>query len=560
MRYTMRVKQIKLYDTTLRDGAQSEDVNLSATDKLRIAEKLDALGLDYIEGGWPGANPIENKFFDGMKHRQLRYAKLAAFGSTHHHAQTPENDPTLTAIVSCGASVGTIFGKSCAEHVRIALGISCERNLEIVANSIGFLTQHLDEVFFDAEHFFDGFKRNPEYALAVLKTAWESGAQCLALCDTNGGSMPSEIEDIIKQVHSSLPQTVLGIHAHNDCELAVSNTLAAIRAGATQVQGTINGIGERAGNANLCSIIPNIILKSHGAFTCLPEGKLALLKESSAYVTEVANMAPFHRQAFVGQSAFAHKGGVHVSAINKQSSLYEHITPELVGNTQRVLMTEQGGKSNIVALAKRLGITLAKDDSILNSLATTIKENSADGYDYAAAEASVELLMLKALPNAPNLDFFETLRMVILNSKRIDDDEMMVEATLKVNINGALAHTAAGGHGPVHALDRALRKALLPFYPELEEMSLTDYKVRVLSPAFPQEQAETDINKTSSQVRVLIESSDHTNSWVTVGVSKDVIEASWIALTEAVIYKLYKAGVQPYQHATNNRKNSPNPH
>lgn len=351
--------KIFLYDTTLRDGAQSEDVNLSATDKVRIARQLDYLGMDYIEGGWPGANPVETEFFKAMKDVELRNAKLAAFGSTHHPSSTPETDPTLNALVSSGARVAAIFGKSCPRHVEVALGISRERNLEIIGNSISFLKKNLEEAFFDAEHFFDGFKRDPEYALAVLRAAHEHGADCLVLCDTNGGTMPEEISSIIRTVRERLPHAALGIHAHNDCELAVANSLAAVNSGAVQVQGTVNGIGERCGNANLCSVIPNLQLKMEG-FSCLSDASLTRLKSTAAFVSEVSNLAPFRRQPFVGNAAFAHKGGVHVSAIMKDSALYEHIDPSLVGNVQRVLMTEQGGKSNILSLSRTLGFELEK--------------------------------------------------------------------------------------------------------------------------------------------------------------------------------------------------------
>ncbi|SEH77994.1 citramal synth: citramalate synthase [Akkermansia glycaniphila] len=529
-------EKIHLYDTTLRDGAQSEDINLSTADKLRIAVRLDNLGIDYIEGGWPGANPIDTAFFEQIRKHPFEYARLAAFGSTHHASSTPENDKTLQAIATCGATVGTIFGKTCPQHVKIALGITRERNLEIIRDSIAYLKQNLHQAFFDAEHFFDGYKRDAEYALAALAAAHEGGADTLVLCDTNGGSMPEEITAIIRDVRARLPHAILGIHAHNDCELAVSNTLAAIHAGARQVQGTINGVGERCGNANLCSVIPNILLKTGGQCTCLPEGHLGRLKQTAAFVTDVANMVPFHRQPFVGDSAFAHKGGVHVSAINKESSLYEHIEPETVGNSQRILMTEQGGKSNILSLAQNLGYTLSKDDPILASLSEAIKGKASRGYDYAAAEASVELLMLRHLPQNPLPEFFRLLRLFVVNSKTVADPDMIVEATVKLDVRGQQAHTAAGGQGPVHALDKALRKALLPFYPEIEDMKLTDYKVRVLT---VKGEADAD-GGTASNVRVLIESSDSHSNWTTVGVSYDIIDASWQALSESFIYHLYR--------------------
>lgn len=531
--------KIHLYDTTLRDGAQSEDVNLSATDKVRIARQLDYLGMDYIEGGWPGANPVETEFFKAMREVELKNARLAAFGSTHHPAHTPETDPTLNALVSCGAQAATIFGKSCPRHVEVALGISRERNLEIIGDSIAFLKKHLPEVFFDAEHFFDGFKRDAEYALSVLQAAHEHGADCLILCDTNGGTMPEEIGSIIRTVKERLPQAVLGIHAHNDCELAVANSLAAVRSGATQVQGTVNGIGERCGNANLCSVIPNLQLKM-GKFDCLSDASLTRLKSTAAFVSEVSNLAPFRRQPFVGNSAFAHKGGVHVSAIMKDSSLYEHMDPSLVGNAQRVLMTEQGGKSNILSLSRTLGFELEKGDPVLDVLSAAVKKNAALGYDYVAAPASAELLFLRHMPDKALKPYFNILRTVVLTSRHEMDPDMMVEASLKIDVHGNVEHTAAGGFGPVHALDRALRRALTRWYPELEQMHLIDYKVRVLSPTRTNIPDAAEENGTGSNVRVLIESSDGVSTWTTVGVSYNIIEASLEALADAVTYKLYK--------------------
>ena len=432
--------KIFLYDTTLRDGAQSEDVNLSATDKVRIARQLDYLGMDYIEGGWPGANPVETEFFNAMRGVGLRNAKLAAFGSTHHPSHTPETDPTLAALISSGARVAAVFGKSCPRHVEVALGISRERNLEIIGNSISFLKKNMEEAFFDAEHFFDGFKREPEYALAVLRTAWEHGADCLVLCDTNGGTMPEEISSIIRTVRERLPHALLGIHAHNDCELAVANSLAAVNSGAIQVQGTVNGIGERCGNANLCSVIPNLQVKMKG-FSCLSGASLTRLKSTAAFVSEVSNLAPFRRQPFVGNAAFAHKGGVHVSAIMKEAALYEHIDPSLVGNAQRVLMTEQGGRSNILSLSRTLGFELEKGDPLLDVLSAAVKKNAALGYDYVAAPASAELLFLRHMPDNALKPYFNILRTVVLTSRHEMDPDMMVEASLKLDVHGNVEHT-----------------------------------------------------------------------------------------------------------------------
>ncbi|MFR0849238.1 citramalate synthase [Akkermansia sp.] len=530
--------KIHLYDTTLRDGAQSEDVNLSATDKVRIARQLDYLGMDYIEGGWPGANPVETEFFKAMREVELKNAKLAAFGSTHHPARTPETDPTLNALISCGAQVATIFGKSCPRHVEVALGISRERNLEIIGDSVAFLKKHLTEVFFDAEHFFDGFKRDAEYALSVLQAAHEHGADCLILCDTNGGTMPEETGSIIRTVKERLPGAVLGIHAHNDCELAVANSLAAVMNGAVQVQGTVNGIGERCGNANLCSVIPNLQLKM-GGFSCLSEISLTRLKSTAAFVSEVSNLAPFRRQPFVGTPP-SHTRAACVSAIMKDSALYEHMDPSLVGNAQRVLMTEQGGKSNILSLSRTLGFELEKGDPVLDVLSAAVKKNAALGYDYVAAPASAELLFLRHMPDKALKPYFNILRTVVLTSRHEMDPDMMVEASLKIDVHGNVEHTAAGGFGPVHALDRALRRALTRWYPELEQMHLIDYKVRVLSPTRTNIPDAAEENGTGSNVRVLIESSDGVATWTTVGVSYNIIEASLEALADAVTYKLYK--------------------
>lgn len=531
--------KISLYDTTLRDGAQSEDVNLSATDKIRIARQLDYLGMDYIEGGWPGANPVETEFFKAVRDVKFKHARLAAFGCTHHPSRSAEADPTLNALISCGAHTATIFGKSCPRHANVALDISRERNLEIIGSSVAFLKKHLPQVFFDAEHFFDGFKRDSEYALSVLKTAFESGADCLVLCDTNGGFLPEDIGAVMRAVRDRLPVAVLGIHAHNDCELAVANSLAAVMNGAVQVQGTVNGIGERCGNANLCSVIPNLRLKMPG-FSCLSAAALTRLKSTAAFVAEVCNLAPFRRQPFVGSAAFAHKGGVHVSAVMKEASLYEHIDPALVGNAQRVLMTEQGGKSNILSLGRALGFELEKGDPALDALSAAVKKNAALGYDYVAAPASAELLFLRHMTQAALKPYFNILRTVVLTSRHEMDPDMMVEATLKLDVHGEAVHTAAGGFGPVHALDRALRRALLTWYPELEQMHLIDYKVRVLSPTRTNIPDAEDENGTGSNVRVLIESSDGVTTWTTVGVSYNIIEASLEALTDAVTYKLYK--------------------
>ncbi len=538
------MKQIYIYDTTLRDGAQSEDVNLSTTDKVKIALKLDELGVHYIEGGWPNANPVDTAFFEEIQNYELKNAKISAFGSTHHSAVTAEKDANLNALIDCGAEVITIFGKSCEKHVREALRIEPGRNLQIISDSIAFLRKHREEVFFDAEHFFDAYKNNAEYALSALNAAYTAGAKALVLCDTNGGTLPNEISEIVSVVYNKFPNAVIGIHTHNDCEMAVANSLAAVQAGASQVQGSINGVGERCGNANLCSVIPVLQLKTGGQYTCILDEKLRQLTAISSYFSEIANMTPFARQPFVGNSAFAHKGGIHVSAVARNSSLYEHINPELVGNEQRILMTEMAGRSNILSLAKKFGFTLDKDEPVVKGLFNELKKKSSLGYDYAAAEASVELLLLRKLAQRGVRDFFKLIQLRVLEQKQEKDTAPFAEASVMVEVEGAIEHTASTGYGPVNALDKALKKALEPFYPNVADIQLRDFKVRVLSAksdsaesALPGESKKAG---TESVVRVLIESGDKDSSWVTVGVSYDIIEASWQALTDAITYKLYK--------------------
>ncbi|THB64179.1 MAG: citramalate synthase [Desulfovibrio sp.] len=528
------MKRIAIYDTTLRDGTQAEDINLSTQDKIKIARKLDDLGVKYIEGGWPASNPTDQAFFQEIANYALESALICAFGSTHHPKHKPESDPNLRALMETGAPVATIFGKTWDLHVKDALRVEPERNLELIHDSVAFLKTHFKEVIFDAEHFFDGFKANPDYAIATLAQAFQAKANVLVLCDTNGGALPHEVRAAVRAVKKALPKAKLGIHAHNDSELAVANTLAAVRCGAVHVQGTMNGYGERCGNANLCSIIPNLELKFEDKYRCLPAHKLELMTMVSAYISEVANARMFNRQPFVGRSAFAHKGGIHVSAVNRNAVLYEHIDPSLVGNKQRVLLSELAGRSNIVNLAKRHGFHMDKDEPVVKGLLAELKKKAALGYDYAAAEASVELLLLRKLARRGVRDFFTLIKSHVMDSKESPDDEPRSEATVMVEVEGVEAHTAALGHGPVNALDNALRKALRPFYPRLDEMKLMDFKVRVLSGT------QVRPGGTASTVRVLIESADKDSTWVTVGVSFNIIEASWQALIDSVTYKLYK--------------------
>jgi len=524
------MRKVTIYDTTLRDGAQAEELNLNTLDKIRIAHKLDDLGIHYIEAGWPGSNPTDKKFFEEIKEHTFTNAKLTAFGSTHVARTTPEKDPNLAALLAAETPVITIFGKSWDLHATIALGIPLEQNLEIISNSVSYLYDRVDEVIFDAEHFFDGFKNNQEYAIAALKAANDAGASRLILCDTNGGTLTHDITKAIKAVQKALPDAQLGIHAHNDSEVAVANSLEAIRMGATQVQGTINGYGERCGNANLCSVIPNLELKM--GIETIGKENLERLLTTSHFVSETANLRPFMRQPFVGASAFAHKGGIHVSAILKDSRTYEHIEPQLVGNEQRVLLSDQAGKSNILFKAKELGYDLNKNDPTVNTLLKELKLRESMGYEYSVADASFELALLKALGNP--LDYFSFHNFFVVDSKHEEDAEPFTEATVIVNVKGQVEHTAATGMGPVNALDRALRKGLERFYPDLKEVRLLDFKVRVLSGAV------RDTGGTASFVRVLIESGDKYARWTTIGVSHNIIEASWQAVVDAINFKLLK--------------------
>ncbi|NDV28002.1 citramalate synthase [Desulfovibrio sp. JC010] len=530
------MKQIKIYDTTLRDGTQSEEINLSVQDKVRITRKLDDLGVHYVEGGWPGSNATDKEFFQEIQNYALKNIKVSAFGSTHMNRLTPENDPNLNALIESGAKAMSIFGKTWDFHATSALGVTLERNIELISNSIGYLRPHVEELFFDAEHFFDGFKANPEFTISCLKAAYEAGADVLVLCDTNGGSMPEDVAEACRVVQEKIPGCSIGIHAHNDCELAVANSLAAVKNGAIQIQGTMNGYGERCGNANLCSIIPNLELKL--GYETIGKDKLIKLKETSTYVTEIANLRPFLRQPFVGQAAFAHKGGIHVSAVLKDSTSYEHIDPLLVGNDRRVLLSDLSGKSNVLYKAKQYGYDLDKNDPAVQTILADIKERESIGFEYSAAEASFELLFFKAMGWSKR--YFEFINFFVVDAKRKNDQEPFSEATVIVKVHGEENHTAASGDGPVNALDKALRKALEPFYPSLKDVRLQDFKVRVLSGAVRQAAG------TSSNVRLLIESTDGKSQWTTMGVSHNIIEASWQALVDSINYKLFKDDPQKW--------------
>ncbi|WP_047154395.1 citramalate synthase [Aneurinibacillus tyrosinisolvens] len=515
--------QIFIYDTTLRDGTQGEGVSLSVDDKLKIAKKLDQLGVHYIEGGWPGSNPKDMEFFVRARELQLTHAKITAFGSTRRFGIKAEADENLQMIIESGVEAVAIFGKSWDFHVTEALGTTLEENLHMIYDSVRFLKENGLEVIYDAEHFFDGYKNNAEYALATLQKASEAGADWLVLCDTNGGSLPSEILQIVSRVRREIP-TPVGIHCHNDGELAVANSLSAISAGATQVQGTINGFGERCGNANLISVIPNLQLKM--GYSCVPEEQLKQLTNTSRYVYEIANISPANTQPFVGHSAFAHKGGMHVSAILKAGETYEHINPDVVGNMRRVLVSELSGQSNLLFKAQQLNIELDKTKPEGRRIIQKIKELEHQGYQYEGAEASFELLLRKGLDEFEEVFTVESFKVFM---EKQGDEDIRTEATVKLCVNGQIVHTVAEGNGPVNALDNALRKALESFFPDIKDMYLTDYKVRVLS----------EQDATASKVRVLVESTkDGSNSWSTVGVSANVIEASWEALIDSMRYAL----------------------
>jgi 2-isopropylmalate synthase len=519
--------RIDLYDTTLRDGTQAEDVAFTLDDKLRITAELDACGICYVEGGWPGSNPRDAEFFHRIHKLRLEHARVVAFGSTRRANVAAADDLNLRQLLKAETSVVTIVGKTWLLHVRDDLRISKEANLDVIADSIAYLKQHVDEVMFDAEHFFDGYRSDPDYSLACLRAAIDGGADVLVLCDTRGGSMPHEIRAGVEFAVRAGAKA-LGIHCHNDCELAVANSLEAVVAGAAQVQGTINGFGERCGNANLCSVIPNLQLKL--GYECVSEAQLQRLATLSRTVYELANVEPYKRQPYVGASAFAHKGGLHVAAVQKNSETYEHIAPERVGNHQRVLVSDLSGKSSVVYKARQFGIDVDAADPAVKTVLDKVKQLENAGFQYEGAEASFELLVQGALHG--KVQHFKLIAFRVSDEKVKEDEPPLSEATVMIEgPDGARQHTVALGNGPLNALDRALRKALLPYYPQLAELELHDYKVRVLAGA----------EGTEATVRVLIESGDSSGVWGTVGVSTNVIDASWQALVDSFEYKLYKA-------------------
>jgi 2-isopropylmalate synthase len=523
-------KELTIYDTTLRDGTQAENFNLSVEDKIRITLKLDDLGVDFIEGGWPGANPTSVQFFEEIQSYNLKHSKVTAFGSTRLFSNPAHQDANLQALLAAKTPGVTIFGKTWDIHVDVALRISLENNLTIIDESLRYLRPEVEHLFYDAEHFFDGFKANREYALATIEKAQRAGAECLVLCDTNGGTLPTEIAAIIDEVRRHLEgkglALNLGIHAHNDSETAVANSLVAVDHGVRQVQGTINGFGERCGNANLTSIIPGLALKMGYHFAAADQ--LSKLTEVARFVNELANLPHNKYQPYVGAAAFAHKGGIHVAAVKRNPLTYEHITPEKVGNIRRILISDQSGKSNVLHKAKKFGLDLESTDPLVTHILKRLKELENQGFQYEGAEASFEILMRRAMGTMPS--FFELKGFTVLNHKDTPEGVTKAEATIQLEVGGEIVHTAAMGEGPVNALDNALRKALTCFYPQLSSVSLSDYKVRVLASE----------HGTGAQVRVLIESSDTKSQWGTVGVSHDIIEASWQALVDSISYKLLK--------------------
>ncbi|MFN8549886.1 MAG: citramalate synthase [Candidatus Obscuribacterales bacterium] len=512
---TQKEKFVFLYDTTLRDGTQRKGLSLSLEDKLKIAYLLDKFGVSYIEGGWPGSNPKDMEFFKRLSKNPPKNATVVAFGSTRRVGIKPCNDLNLRALLEAGTKAVALVGKASTLHVTEVLGTDLQENLNMIADSVAYMKEHGKEVIFDAEHFFDGYRANPEYALQTVKTAADAGADWVVLCDTNGGSLPGWVSQVVSQVFTEVGDKV-GVHVHNDGELAVANSLAAVEAGARHVQGTVNGYGERCGNANLISIVPNLQLKM--GYTCVSDASIKLLTEVSRTVSEIANLNPDTHAPYVGASAFAHKGGLHVAAVEKLTSSYEHIDPSVVGNTRQIVVSELSGRGNIRMLATDLGVRISGSEA---NVLGQVKELEGKGYQFEDAEGTVELMMRRCNPeySAP----FEKLDMMVVVSDRVATG-MTAEAVVKLRVNGETVHTAAEGGGPVHALDQALRKALLPAYPQLHEVRLADYKVRILDP----DQA------TDATTRVVIEAACGEERWSTVGCSQNIIEASCQALMDAL--------------------------
>jgi 2-isopropylmalate synthase len=527
--------KVVIYDTSLRDGTQGEGVQLSVADKITIAQLVDDLGISYIEGGWPGSNPRDESFFEEARKLRLKNAKLAAFGATRRAGINCDQDSNLQALLRAEVPCLTIFGKSWRFQATEALRISPEQNLELIEDSVRYLKQHVSEVIFDAEHFFDGYKDDAEYALASLRAAAAGGADWLVLCDTNGGCLPHEIEAALTEVRGKLAQPI-GIHTHNDSELAVANALVAVRAGASMVQGTINGTGERCGNANLISIIATLQLKL--GLDCVSPAQLTQLKHLARTVDEISNRTPWASQPYVGQSAFAHKGGMHVDAIKKNSRTYEHIDPEAVGNHRRILLSDLSGRANLELKAKELGVELDPKSPEARKILEKLKQLEADGYQFESAGASFKLFVKECLGERPAYFTLRDLEVTIAfgENGRADGDKDLSRVRIEIGVGDEVAYTSASGDGPIHAMDVGLRSLIDRFYPQLKDVRLVDYKVRVLASG----------DGTGSVVRVLIESSDGEEVWGTVGVSPNIIHASWNAMADALEYKLMKDGVEPH--------------
>jgi 2-isopropylmalate synthase len=523
----MTADRLWIYDTTLRDGAQREGLSLTPDDKLRIAHQLDRLGIPFIEGGWPGANPKDVQFFWQLQEKPLKQAEVVAFCSTRRPGILAAEEPMFQPILAAGTRWVTLFGKSWDLHVTAGLQTTLDENLAMIRDSIEFLISQGRRVIYDAEHWFDGYKQNPSYALQTLETAVAAGAQWLVLCDTNGGTLPHEIQQIVGDVtahwqNSSREVPPLGIHTHNDAEMAVANAIAAVMSGVRMVQGTINGYGERCGNANLCSAIANLQLKL--GYDCIEERQLERLTETSRFVSEVVNLAPDDHAPFVGRSAFAHKGGIHVSAVQRDPRTYEHIAPECVGNQRRIVISDQAGLSNVLAKANSFGVELDKHDPIGRQILQRLKVLESQGYQFEAAEASFDLLVREALGQRPQ--FFELIGFQVHSHQEHGESHAL--ATVKLAVNGQNILEAAEGNGPVSALDAALRKALVNFYPEIAQFYLADYKVRIIDGG----------SGTSAKTRVLVESGNGQRRWTTLGVSGNILDASYQAVVEGLEYGL----------------------
>lgn len=524
--------RVYLYDSTLRDGAQTQGVDFSVADKTAIALALDSIGIDYIEGGWPGANPTDDAFFAAPP--RFTRSRLSAFGMTRRGGRSAANDPGLAAILAPGTPAVCMVGKSWDFQVTDALGVELEENLRMIDESVRHALTRVDEVMFDAEHFFDGYKDNPAYATACVKAAYDAGARWVVLCDTNGGTLPHEVEEIVTAVAAVVPGSHLGIHCHNDTGNAVANSLAAVRAGARQVQGTLNGLGERCGNADLTAIIPTLALKMGYTSSVTPDD-MTRLTHVSRLLDERLNRLPQRNAPYVGESAFAHKGGLHASAVEKNPRFYEHVTPELIGNHRRVLVSDQAGRASLLARFRDIGLDIDAKDERIGQLVELVKSREYDGYAYDGAEASFELLARRAIENVP--DYYRLLSFRVIDERRWNaknEPVTLSEATVKLELNGKTYMAVEEGNGPVNALDAALRKVLTPLYPQLATVRLVDYKVRILTPG----------DGTRAVTRVMIESAaEHGQHWTTVGVSTNIIDASYQALHDSIVYRLYRGSI-----------------